>query len=72
MIFGKLVNVTIPRVRDFRGLEQKLIDQTGNMSIGFKEHIAFPESAEEDVRAAFGWGLRLLPPPRAKKRRLNY
>ena len=50
MIFGKLVNVTIPRVRDFRGLEQKLIDQTGNMSIGFKEHIAFPESAEEDVR----------------------
>ena len=68
----KLVSVTIPRVRDFRGLDKKLVDQMGNMSIGFKEHISFPESAEEDVRAAFGLGLRLSPPPRAKKRLLNY
>ena len=63
----KLVNVAIPRVRDFRGLEQKLVDQTGNMSIGFKEHIAFPESAGEDVRGAFGLGVTIVTTAKSKE-----
>ena len=63
----KLVNVAIPRVRDFRGLEQKLVDQTGNMSIGFKEHISFPESAEEDVRSAFGLGVTVVTTAKSKE-----
>ena len=37
----KLVNVTIPRVRDFQGLEQKLIDQTGICQSGFKNTSLF-------------------------------
>ena len=63
----KLVSVTIPRVRDFRGLDKKLVDQTGNMSIGFKEHISFPESAEEDVRAAFGLGVTVVTTAKSKE-----
>lgn len=63
----KLVNVAIPRVRDFRGLDKKLVDQTGNMSIGFKEHISFPESAEEDVRAAFGLGVTIVTTAKSKE-----
>lgn len=63
----KLINVTIPRVRDFRGLEPKSVDQTGNLSIGFKEHIAFPESAEEDVRAAFGLGVTIITTAKSEK-----
>lgn len=63
----KLVNVTIPRVRDFRGLEPKLVDETGNMSIGFKEHIAFPESADEDVRSAFGLGVTVVTTAKSKE-----
>jgi len=39
----KLVSVTLPRVRDFRGLNPKSFDQAGNYSFGFKEQIAFPE-----------------------------
>lgn len=39
----KLVNITFPRVRDFRGISPKLVDSAGNLSIGFKEQIAFPE-----------------------------
>lgn len=63
----KLVNVAIPRVRDFRGLEQRLVDQTGNMSIGFKEHISFPESAGEDVRSAFGLGVTIITTAKNKE-----
>lgn len=45
----KLINVTFPRVRDFRGLDDKAIDKTGNFSIGFKENSAFPEMKAEDI-----------------------
>jgi len=45
----KLINITFPRVRDFRGLNDKAIDKTGNFSIGFKENSAFPEMKVEDI-----------------------
>lgn len=50
----KLVNVTLPRVRDFRGLSLKSVDRDGNMSIGFKEHIAFPEIRPDEVERLHG------------------
>jgi large subunit ribosomal protein L5 len=39
----RLVNVALPRVRDFRGLNPKSFDGRGNYSLGLKEHIIFPE-----------------------------
>ena len=50
----KLVNVTFPRVRDFRGLEPKGFDGQGNYSIGFKEHIVFPEIKSDEVEKIHG------------------
>jgi len=50
----RLVGGAIPRIRDFRGLSEKLIDKGGNLNIGIKEHIIFPEIANEDVRYIFG------------------
>ncbi|MDD5071988.1 MAG: 50S ribosomal protein L5 [Patescibacteria group bacterium] len=50
----KLVNVTLPRVRDFRGLAEKSIDKTGNLTIGFKEHLAFPEVSHDSVENIHG------------------
>ena len=41
--FERLVNVAIPRIRDFRGLSRKSFDGRGNLSIGIAEHIVFPE-----------------------------
>ena len=41
--FYKLVNVALPRVRDFRGISVKAFDGRGNYSLGIKEHIIFPE-----------------------------
>lgn len=50
----KLLTVTLPRVRDFRGLSPKTIDGHGNMSIGFKEFLAFAEVRPEDTDYSHG------------------
>jgi large subunit ribosomal protein L5 len=39
----KLISMTLPRVRDFRGITKKAFDKQGNYTLGFKEHTAFPE-----------------------------
>jgi large subunit ribosomal protein L5 len=41
--FNKLVNIALPRVRDFRGISPKAFDGRGNYSVGIREHIIFPE-----------------------------
>jgi large subunit ribosomal protein L5 len=41
--FYKLVNIALPRVRDFRGISRKAFDGRGNYSLGVQEHIIFPE-----------------------------
>ena len=41
--FSKLVNIALPRVRDFRGISGKAFDGNGNYSLGIREHIIFPE-----------------------------
>lgn len=50
----KLINLTLPRVRDFRGLSDKAVDKHGNLSIGFREFIAFPEISPEDTEIPHG------------------
>ncbi|MDO8572111.1 MAG: 50S ribosomal protein L5 [bacterium] len=50
----KLFTVTLPRVRDFRGLDLKAIDKQGNLSIGFKEHLPFPEVRSDEIERVHG------------------
>ncbi len=63
----KLTDVAIPRVRDFRGLDYKSIDEAGNLTIGFKDHTVFPETSEDDVRKAFGFGVTLVTNAKTKE-----
>jgi large subunit ribosomal protein L5 len=51
----RLVNIALPRVRDFRGLNPKSFDGRGNYSLGIKEHIVFPEIDFDKVTDV--WGL---------------
>jgi len=51
----RLINVALPRVRDFRGLSPKSFDGGGNYSMGIKEHIIFPEIDYD--KAADIWGM---------------
>jgi large subunit ribosomal protein L5 len=50
----RLVNIALPRVRDFRGLNPKSFDGRGNYSIGLKEHIIFPEIDYDKVEDVLG------------------
>jgi large subunit ribosomal protein L5 len=50
----RLVNIALPRVRDFRGLNPKSFDGRGNYAIGLKEHIIFPEIDYDKVEDVLG------------------
>ena len=50
----KLVRVTFPRVRDFRGVTDKAFDRQGNYTIGLKENVAFPEVKSGEVDKIHG------------------
>ena len=50
----KLINVALPRVRDFRGVSPKSFDGRGNFSLGLKEQLIFPEINYDDVERIQG------------------
>jgi len=50
----KLVNLTLPRVRDFSGLSTGSFDAQGNYNIGIKEHVVFPEIRSDEVEKIHG------------------
>ncbi|NUM25023.1 MAG: 50S ribosomal protein L5 [Candidatus Buchananbacteria bacterium] len=50
----KLINITLPRVRDFRGLDLKSVDTRGNLNLGFREHISFPEIKSDEIERIHG------------------
>ncbi|NCF75123.1 MAG: 50S ribosomal protein L5 [Xanthomonadaceae bacterium] len=51
---NKLINIVLPRIRDFRGISSKSIDENGNLTIGIKEHIVFLEIEMENVEKLHG------------------
>lgn len=50
----KLVKVALPRSRDFRGLSPDAFDNKGNFSLGFREHMAFPEIRPDEIETIHG------------------
>lgn len=50
----KLINITLPRVRDFRGIKPSAVDKEGNLNLGFKEHVAFAEINPSEVEMIHG------------------
>jgi large subunit ribosomal protein L5 len=54
----RLVNVALPRVRDFRGLNPNAFDGRGNYAMGIKEHIIFPEIAYDEIDEV--WGMDII------------
>lgn len=56
----KLFNVALPRVRDFRGLSDKIFDGRANCTIGMKEHIIFPEIDYDKVEKIKGLNISIV------------
>ena len=63
----KLLNIALPRTKDFRGIDPKAVDSIGNLTIGIKEHTIFPETADEDIRDVFGLSITLVSSAKNKK-----
>lgn len=62
----KLIHVSLPRTKDFRGLNAKAIDAMGNITIGIKEHTIFPETADEDIKDVFGFAMTVVTTSKKK------
>ncbi|MFO7972267.1 MAG: 50S ribosomal protein L5 [Desulfobacterales bacterium] len=58
--YYKLVNIALPRVRDFRGLSGKALDGHGNYSLGIKEHIIFPEINYDKIDKIKGLNISIV------------
>ncbi|MEK7115830.1 MAG: 50S ribosomal protein L5 [Patescibacteria group bacterium] len=63
----KLVNVTFPRIRDFRGISATQVDGQGNISVGFREFLPFPEIRPDEVERIHGLQVTVTTTARDKK-----
>ena len=68
----KLVNVALPRTKDFRGVNRTAVDSIGNLTIGIKEHTIFPETADEDIKDVFGLSITIVSSARNQKEGLAF
>lgn len=70
----RLLNIALPRTKDFRGISPKAVDAMGNYSLGIKEHTIFPETTDEELKDVFGLGVSVvtsLSDPKETKRFLE-
>lgn len=65
--FNRLVNVALPRVRDFKGVSQKGFDGRGNYTLGLTEQILFPEIDFDKVQKVFGMNVTFVNTARTDK-----
>ena len=63
----RLVNIALPRVKDFRGLSSKGIDKSNNFSFGIKEHIIFPEVNFDKVDKIRGLDITIVTKSNSKE-----
>ncbi|HNB21672.1 MAG TPA: 50S ribosomal protein L5, partial [Candidatus Melainabacteria bacterium] len=57
---AKLIHISLPRIRDFRGLSNKSFDGRGNYSLGIKEQLIFPEINYENIDAIRGMDVAIV------------
>lgn len=58
--FSRLVNIALPRARDFKGLSRKGFDGRGNYTLGIDEQINFPEISHEKVEKTWGMNITIV------------
>lgn len=63
----KIIHIVFPRSKDFRGIKPETIDEMGNITIGFKENIVFPETSDEDSKDIFGLAVTIVTTAKNKK-----
>ncbi len=56
----RLINIALPRTKDFRGISISAVDKMGNYTLSIKEHTVFPETGDEDLKDVFGFAVTLV------------
>jgi large subunit ribosomal protein L5 len=56
----RLINIALPRTKDFRGISSNGIDEMGNYTLGIKESTIFPETGDEDLKDVFGLAVTVV------------
>lgn len=67
----KLIHISFPRIRDFRGISEKSVDPSGNLTVGFREHLAFPEIKADEVENVFGLEVCLVTTAKTREEGLE-
>ncbi len=68
----RLINIALPRSRDFRGISRNSIDPMGNLTIGIKEHSIFPETADEELKDVFSLAVTIVTTAKTREQAEKY
>jgi large subunit ribosomal protein L5 len=68
----KVLNVSLPRTKDFRGLNRTSVDAIGNMTFGIKEHTIFPEIKDEELKDVFGMAVTMGTTAKTKEEAVKF
>jgi large subunit ribosomal protein L5 len=66
----RLIHISLPRTKDFRGISLTGADEMGNYTLGIKEHTIFPETADEELKDVFGMAITIVTTAKSKKEAL--
>lgn len=67
----RIINIALPRSRDFKGIDPKSFDRNGNLTIAIREHIVFPEIFPEKAKIIFGLEINVVTSTKNRKEGLN-
>jgi large subunit ribosomal protein L5 len=68
----RLIHIALPRSRDFQGIDIKSFDEKGNLTIGLKEHIVFPEVSPERSKQIFGFEITVVTTAETKEEGIEF
>jgi len=70
--FIKLIEIVLPRVRDFRGIAESKIDKSGNLNLGFKDQFVFSETSQEASKVTFGLEVTIVTEGMSRQRAIDF
>lgn len=68
----RLINIALPRTKDFRGISLASADEMGNYTLGIKEHNIFPETSDEELKDVFGFAVTIVTTAKSKKEVIDF
>lgn len=68
----KLVDIALPRTKDFRGITRSSVNSLGNITMGIKEHTIFPETGDEEIVHVFGLAITVVTTAKTRPEALAF